>query len=79
MKKPEHNNTIISNRRARHEYFIEEQIEAGLVLEGWEIKSLREKRGNLNESYVIIKNNEVWLLGLHLSPLLSASTHAHPS
>lgn len=78
MKKPEHNHTIISNRRARHDYFIEEQFEAGIILEGWEVKSLREKRGNLNESYVIAKNNEVWLLGLHLSPLLTASTHIKP-
>ncbi len=70
--------TIAVNKRARHEYFIEDTFEAGLVLEGWEVKSLREGRVQLSESYVLIKNGEAWLFGAHISPLLSASTHVHP-
>jgi SsrA-binding protein len=68
-------NTIAVNKKARHDYFIEQELEAGLVLEGWEIKSLRAGRGQLTDSYVIIKNGEAWLLGSLISPLLSASTH----
>lgn len=71
-------NTIALNRQATHEYFIEEQFEAGLVLEGWEVKSLREGRVQLKESYVEIKRGEAWLAGAHISPLLSASTHVNP-
>lgn len=67
--------TIALNKRARYEFFIEEQLEAGLVLEGWEVKSLRAGRAQLSESYVIIRNGEAWLLGSHISPLASASTH----
>jgi len=70
--------TIAVNKRARHEYFIEDTFEAGLVLEGWEVKSLREGRVQLSESYVLIKNGEAWLFGAHISPLLSASTHVNP-
>ncbi len=72
------NNTIAVNRQATHDYFIEERFEAGLVLEGWEVKSLREGRAQLKESYVILKRGEAWLLGAHISPLLSASTHVNP-
>ncbi|GAB4273945.1 MAG: SsrA-binding protein SmpB [Methylomicrobium sp.] len=72
------NNTIATNRLATHEYFIEERFEAGLVLEGWEVKSLREGRAQLKESYVQIKRGEAWLFGAHFSPLLSASTHVKP-
>lgn len=67
--------TIASNRQATHDYFIEERFEAGLVLKGWEVKSLREGRVQLKESYVVLKNAEAWLLGSHISPLTSASTH----
>ena len=67
--------TIAVNRKARHDYFIEDNIEAGLALQGWEVKSLRAGRGNLTESYAIVKNGEVFLLGAHFSPLPSASTH----
>lgn len=67
--------TIAQNRRARHEYFIEDKFEAGLVLLGWEIKSLRAGKGNLTDAYVLLKNNEAWLLGAHIMPLLQASTH----
>ena len=68
-------NTIAVNKKARHDYFIIEQIEAGLVLEGWEVKSLRSKSIQLKESYVLIKDMQAWLLGAHVSPLPTASTH----
>jgi SsrA-binding protein len=72
------NANIAVNRQATHEYFIEERFEAGLVLEGWEVKSLREGRVQLKESYVAIKRGEAWLAGAHISALLSASTHIKP-
>ncbi len=71
-------NLIAANRQATHEYFIEERFEAGLVLEGWEVKSLREGRVQLKESYVLIKQGEAWLFGAHISALRSASTHVNP-
>lgn len=77
-KKPSNDNVIALNKRARHDYFLEQLFEAGLVLEGWEVKSLREKGVQLNESYVILKNSEAWLLGCHITPLKTASTHIHP-
>jgi len=70
--------TIADNRKARHDYFIEEDLEAGLSLEGWEVKSLRAGRANIKESYAIVKDGEAWLLGAHISPLVSASTHVKP-
>lgn len=70
--------SIIDNRKAFHDYFIEERIEAGLVLEGWEVKAIRAGRVQLKESYVIWKNGAFWLLGCHISPLQSASTHVKP-
>lgn len=70
--------TIAVNKRARHDYFIEETLDAGLVLEGWEVKSLRDGRGQLTESYVQLKDGEAWLTGAHISPLRSASTHVDP-
>ena len=70
--------TIADNRKARHDYFIEEDLEAGLSLEGWEVKSLRAGRANIKESYAVIKDGEAWLLGAHISPLASASTHVNP-
>lgn len=70
--------TIALNRAATHDYFIEERFEAGLVLEGWEVKSLRAGRAQLKESYVILKDGEAWLFGAHVSPLPSASTHVSP-
>jgi SsrA-binding protein len=72
---PSSNSSIAQNRRARHEYFIEEKFEAGLALLGWEVKSLRAGKANLTDAYVLIKNNEAWLLGAHFMPLLQASTH----
>lgn len=68
-------NTIALNRRARHDYFLEERIEAGLVLEGWEVKSLRAGKGRIAESYVFLRGGEAFLLGSHIQPLESASTH----
>lgn len=69
---------IAHNRIATHEYFIEERFEAGLALEGWEVKALRDKRAQLKESYVVVRSNEAWLLGSHISPLATASTHITP-
>lgn len=78
-KKSENDNSrIAENRKARHEYAIEETLEAGLVLQGWEVKSLRAGKGGIADSYVIIKGGEAWLLGSQIQPLLSASTHIHP-
>jgi len=70
--------SIVQNRRARHEYFIEEVLEAGLVLEGWEVKSIRERRVQLAESYIIVRNGELWVIGMHVSPLPTTSTHLRP-
>ncbi len=71
-------NTIAVNRVARHDYFIEDDIEVGMVLEGWEVKSLRAGNLQLRESYVFIKDGEIWLTGAHISPLASASSHVKP-
>lgn len=73
------NSTIAVNRQATHEYHIELRFEAGIVLEGWEVKSLREGKIQLKESYVTFKNGEAWLERAHISPLLSASTHVNPN
>ncbi len=69
---------IAQNRKAWHDYAIEKRFEAGVVLEGWEIKALRAGRAQLKESYVTLRDREAWLLGCHISPLASASTHIHP-
>jgi len=66
---------IAENRRARYDYFIEEQFEAGLALEGWEVKSMRAGRAQLSEAYVYVRNGEAFLIGAHLSPLRTTSTH----
>lgn len=71
-------NTIAVNRVARYDYSIEDDIEVGMVLEGWEVKSLRGKHLQLKESYVMAKNGELWLIGAHISPLNTASTHIRP-
>jgi SsrA-binding protein len=70
---------IAENRKAWHDYFIEDKYEAGLVLEGWEVKSLRAGRGQLKEAYVVVENGEIFLIGAHISPLPSASTHIQPN
>jgi len=79
-KKPgtEEERPIAENRKARYDYFIEDRYEAGIALEGWEVKSLRAGRAQLKESYVYVKNGEAFLFGSHFSPLTSASTHVHP-
>jgi SsrA-binding protein len=66
---------IAENRRARYEYFIEERLEAGLALEGWEVKAMRAGRAQLTEAYVYVRNNEAFMIGAHISPLKTASTH----
>lgn len=70
-------NTIVVNKKARHDYFIEQTLEVGLALEGWEVKSLRDNKVQIKESYVILKNNELFLFGSHISPLKNASTHVN--
>ena len=77
-KSKSNSSTIALNKKARHDYFIEDRFEAGLALQGWEVKSLREGHAQLTESYIVINNNEAWLFGFHISPLLSASTHITP-
>lgn len=74
-KKKPGGNTIAQNKKARHDYFIEERIEAGLALNGWEVKALRAGKGQLTDSYVIFKNGEAWLLGSQIHPLPEACTH----
>jgi SsrA-binding protein len=70
--------SIIENRKAFHDFTIEERFEAGLVLQGWEVKAIRAGRAQLKESYVVVLDGALWLLGMHVSPLHSASTHIHP-
>jgi SsrA-binding protein len=70
--------SIIENRKAFHDYFIEERYEAGLVLEGWEVKAIRAGRVNLKEAYVILKSEEPYVIGMHISALPTASTHVNP-
>ena len=70
--------SIIDNRQVFHEYFIEERYEAGMVLEGWEVKAIRAGRAQLKEAYVVVKQEEVWLVGCHISPLPTTSTHTKP-
>ncbi|WP_292760004.1 MULTISPECIES: SsrA-binding protein SmpB [unclassified Methylophaga] len=78
-KKPQNtDNTIARNRKARHEFFIEEKFEAGLVLEGWEVKSLREGKAQLSDSYVLIRHGEAWLANALVTALKTASTHVVP-
>lgn len=70
--------SIVENRKAFHDYFIEDRFEAGLVLEGWEVKSIRAGRAQIKEAYVILRNEEVYLIGAHISALPTASTHVTP-
>jgi SsrA-binding protein len=78
-KKTANSNTIATNKRARFEYHLEDDFEAGLALEGWEVKALRDGRAQIAESYVGLKSGEVYLYGAHFTPLLSASTHITPN
>ncbi|MGH8802731.1 MAG: SsrA-binding protein SmpB [Casimicrobiaceae bacterium] len=70
--------TIVENRKAFHDYFIEERFEAGIALEGWEVKAVRGGRAHLKEAYVVVKGGELMLIGAHIAPLATASTHVHP-
>ncbi|MER2553970.1 MAG: SsrA-binding protein SmpB [Thauera sp.] len=69
--------SIIENRKAFHDYFIEEKHEAGMVLEGWEVKAIRAGRSNIKESYVVVRGEEIFLFGMHITPLATASSHVH--
>ena len=70
--------SIIQNKKAFHDYFIEDKYEAGIVLEGWEVKAIRDGRVNIKEAYVIIQRGEIYLLGCHITPMGNASTHINP-
>lgn len=70
--------SIVNNRKVYHDYFVEEKFEAGLALEGWEVKAIRAGRAQLKEAYVVVKNDEIVLLGAHIAPLPTASTHIKP-
>jgi len=74
-KKKTPENTIAQNRKARHDYFIEDTFEAGLALQGWEVKAMREKKVNLADAYIVLHEGEAFLHGCHISPLSTASTH----
>ena len=70
--------SIVQNRKAFHDYFVEERFEAGLVLHGWEVKAIRAGRAQITEAYVVVRNDALWLLGAHISALPTASTHVNP-
>jgi SsrA-binding protein len=70
--------SIAQNRKAFHDYFVEERYEAGLVLEGWEVKAIRAGRAQLGDAYVLVRNGALWLVGAHISPLPTVSTHFVP-
>ena len=70
--------SIVQNKKAFHDYFIEERFEAGVVLEGWEVKAIRAGHVQLKEAYVVVKNQEIYLIGCHITPLTAASTHVQP-
>src|SRR5574340_883719 len=70
--------SIVQNKKAFHDYFIEQRFEAGIALEGWEVKAIRAGRAQLKEAYVIVRNAEIFLIGCHISPLPTASTHIKP-
>jgi len=74
-KKPQQNNTIAQNKKARFDYHLEEKFEAGVALMGWEVKSLRAGKAQITDSYVLLKNGEAWLIGAHITPLSTVSTH----
>lgn len=74
-KSPANSGTIALNKKARHEYFLEDKFEAGIALQGWEVKSIRAGKANIADTYVIVKDGEAYLLGAQIQPLLSASSH----
>ena len=77
-KKPETNSRIADNKKAAYNYFFEERFEAGMVLEGWEVKALREGKVQLTDGYVIVRDGELFVIGCQINPLQSASTHVNP-
>jgi SsrA-binding protein len=70
--------SIVENKKAYHDYFVEEKFEAGIALQGWEVKAIRAGRAQLKEAYVVVKDGEIVLLGAHVTPLPTASTHIRP-
>ncbi len=70
--------SIAVNKKAFHDYFVEEKIEAGIALEGWEVKAIRAGRANIKEAYVVIKSGEIFIVGMHITALPTASTHIQP-
>ena len=78
VAKTKNDNTIARNKKAFHDYFIEDRFEAGLVLQGWEVKALRAGKIQISDAHVIVKDGEAWLLGSLITPLQTASTHIHP-
>ena len=70
--------SIVENRKAFHDYFIEERFESGIALEGWEAKAIRAGRAQIKEAYVVVRQGEIFLIGAHISPLPEASTHIQP-
>ncbi|MCM8611213.1 SsrA-binding protein SmpB [Accumulibacter sp.] len=70
--------SIVANKKAFHDYFIESKLEAGIVLEGWEVKAIRAGRASIKEAYVVLRDGEVFLFGMHITPLLAASSHVRP-
>src|SRR5512145_1470972 len=70
--------SIVENRKAFHDYFIEERVEAGIALEGWEVKAIRAGRANIKEAYVVIRNAEIFIVGMHITALAAASSHITP-
>lgn len=70
--------SIVQNKKAFHDYFIEEKYEVGIVLEGWEVKAIRAGRAQLKEAYILVRKGELFLIGSHISPLATASTHINP-
>lgn len=77
-KKPEASSRIADNKKAAYNYFFEERFEAGMVLEGWEVKALREGKVQLTDGYVIVRDGELFIVGCQINPLKSASTHVNP-
>ena len=77
-KKPQTSSRIADNKKAAYNYFFEERLEAGMVLEGWEVKALREGKVQLTDGYVVIRNGELFLIGCQINPLKTASTHVNP-
>ena len=70
--------SIVANKKAFHDYFIEEKVEAGMALEGWEVKAIRAGRASIKEAYVLLRKGEVFLFGMHITQLMAASTHVKP-